>query len=98
MNTITVQELKVKINSPDIQLIDIREEYEFEDANIGGTNIPMDNFLSSLDQIDTTKQVIICCKTGKRSAAMTHSLERKLNMNNVYSLKGGVTEYLEIEA
>lgn len=96
MNTITAEELKAKINSINIQIIDIREDYEFEDNNIGGTNIPMDNVFSSLDQIDTTKQVIICCKSGKRSAAMIHSLERKLSMKNIYSLSGGVYGYLGI--
>ena len=99
MNTITAEELKDKINNNDnIQIIDIREDYEFEDNNIGGTNIPMENVLNSLDQIDGSKQVIICCRTGKRSAAMTHSLERKLSMENIYSLEGGVFGYLGIEA
>jgi rhodanese-related sulfurtransferase len=98
MNTITPEELKAKINSSDIQIIDIREDYEYEDNNIGGINIPMDNVLNCLDQIDTSKQVIICCKSGKRSAAMTHTIERKLNLNNIYSLTGGVFEYLGIKA
>tara|TARA_B100000809_G_scaffold207410_1_gene209727 strand:+ start:129 stop:428 length:300 start_codon:yes stop_codon:yes gene_type:complete len=99
MNTITADQLKAKINNNDnIQIIDIREDYEFEDNNIGGTNIPMDTILSSLDQIDTSKQVIICCRTGKRSAAMIHTIERKLNLENIYSLKGGVFGYLGIKA
>ncbi|PCI92935.1 MAG: NADH oxidase [Flavobacteriales bacterium] len=98
MNIITAEELKTKINNnDDIQIIDIREDYEFEDNNIGGINIPMENVLSSLEQIDTSKQVIICCRTGKRSAAMTHTIERKLNLDNIHSLEGGVFGYLGIE-
>ncbi len=99
MNIITADELKAKIsNNHNIQIIDIREDYEFEENNIGGTNIPMENVLSSLDQIDTSKQVVICCRTGKRSAAMIHTIERKLNLDNIYSLEGGVFGYLGIEA
>ncbi len=98
MNTITAIELKAKINSSDIQIIDIREDYEFEDNNIGGINIPMEDVLNSLNQIETSKQVIICCRTGKRSAAMIHTIERKLKLHNIYSLEGGVFGYLGIKA
>tara|TARA_B100000809_G_scaffold109883_1_gene108414 strand:+ start:8125 stop:8424 length:300 start_codon:yes stop_codon:yes gene_type:complete len=99
MNTITADQLRAKIsNNDNIQIIDIREDYEFEDNNIGGTNIPMENMLNSLDQIDASKQVIICCRTGKRSAAMIHTIERKLSLENIYSLEGGVFGFLGIKA
>ena len=97
MKTINADQLRAIINSTEVQIIDIREDYEFEDHNIGGINIPMENLLNTLDQIDTSKQVIICCRTGKRSAAMAHTLKRKLNLNNIYTLEGGVFGYLEIE-
>jgi adenylyltransferase/sulfurtransferase len=96
MKTISADQLRARINSSEIQLIDIRENYEFEEHNIGGTNIPMANVLDSIHQIDLTKQVIICCKTGNRSSAMIHSLERKLKLTNIYTLEGGVFGYLGI--
>lgn len=97
MNTVTPQELKVKINNKDnFQLIDIREDYEFEDYNLGGINIPMDNIFSSLDQIDTDKEVIFICNSGKRSAAIIHTLKRKLQLDDLYSVSGGVSEYQEL--
>jgi rhodanese-related sulfurtransferase len=99
MNTITTDELKAKINNNEtVQIVDLREDYEFEENNIGGVNIPLGDFLNSLEQIDTSKQVVLCCRTGKKSAAMTHTLERKLDLNNFYSLEGGVFGYLGIEA
>jgi len=56
MNLITPKELKSKIDhQEDIQIIDIREDYEFEDYNIGGENIPMDLVFSSLDKIAKNK-------------------------------------------
>ena len=59
MNTISIQELKAKMESnATFQLIDIREDYEYDDFNIGGINIPMDNIFSSLDQINKDKEVI----------------------------------------
>lgn len=96
MNTITSQELKTKIdNNEDFQLIDIREDYEFEDYNLGGENMPLDTVMSSTDKINTNKMVVFCCNSGKRSAAIIHTLKRKLNLTELYSLKGGISEYYE---
>lgn len=96
MNTVTAIELKKKFdNNEDILLIDLREDYEFEDFNIGGINIPMDQVLNTLDKIDFNKPVFFCCRSGKKSAAITHTIKRKLGLENVYSLKGGVNGFFE---
>ena len=96
MNMITPQELKAKFdNNEDFQLIDVRENYEFEDLNIGGLNIPFSQVFSSLDKIEKDKPVIFCCNTGKRTAAVVHTIKRKLNLEHVFSLKGGVANYME---
>ena len=96
MNIISPQELKEKKdNNEDFQLIDVREDYEYEDFNIGGINIPLDQVFLSLDKISKDKPVIFCCNSGKKSAAITHTIQRKLNLENIYSLKGGVTGYFE---
>lgn len=94
MNTITAQELKAKIdNKEDFQLIDIREDYEYDDYNIGGENIPLDTVMSSTDKISPSKLVVFCCNSGKRSAAIIHALKRKSNLTELYSLEGGISEY-----
>ncbi|HYH55806.1 MAG TPA: rhodanese-like domain-containing protein, partial [Anseongella sp.] len=42
MKEITVEELKQKIdNKEDFQLIDVREDFEYEEANLGGELIPL---------------------------------------------------------
>ena len=97
MNTITAQELKSKIDNNDsFQLIDVREDYEYDNANIGGINIPLEDLLNSLDNIRKDQQVVICCKSGKRSAAIIHTLKRKQNLDNLLSLEGGIEGYLQL--
>ena len=96
MNTITAAELKAKFDSQeDFQLIDVREDYEFDDFNIGGTNIPMDTIIDSIDKISKDKPVVLCCKTGKRSKAVLLALNNKFSLNNISSLSGGVMGYHE---
>ena len=88
---------KMIVEKQDFQLIDVREEYEYEDWNIGGENIPLGNILNKTDRISKEKPVVFCCKTGKRSAAMTHTLERKFGMTNLMTLRGGLESYQEIK-
>ncbi|MCO4292877.1 rhodanese-like domain-containing protein [Solitalea sp. MAHUQ-68] len=91
MNEITVQELKQKIdNNEDFQLIDVREEFEYQDANIGGLLIPLGNILLEADKISKDKPVIVHCRSGKRSAAAIMQLEMQLGFTNLSNLQGGI--------
>lgn len=95
MKSISPEELHAMISGKqDFQLIDVRESYEYEDQNIGGINIPLDELLDRRAEIQTDKKVIICCEGGKRSAAMTHTLKRKYDMD-IFSLEGGLNSYFE---
>lgn len=90
MNSITVQELKQKIdNNEPYQLIDVREDYEFEAGHMNGEHIPMGNIADSIDKIATDKPVIIQCRSGKRSASVIQFLESK-GIENLHNLEGGI--------
>ena len=53
MKTISVDELKELIdNQADFQLIDVREPFEYESANIGGELIPLQTVPTHVDKID----------------------------------------------
>jgi len=90
----TVQELKKMMDDQeDFQLIDVRESYEFEIANIGGELIPLATLMSNTDKISKTKPVIIHCRSGARSAAAVNQLEKSHQFQNLYNLKGGILAY-----
>lgn len=90
----TVQELKAMIdNKEDFQLIDVREEHEFETANLGAELIPLGQILEQSDRVSKTKPVIIHCRSGARSGAAILELEKKGNFTNLYNLKGGILAY-----
>jgi rhodanese-related sulfurtransferase len=96
MKEISVSELKQLIESKaDFQLIDVREEYEFEEVNINGTLIPMGEALDRASEISKDKQVVIHCRSGKRSATVITALESQHGYTNLYNLKGGILAYLE---
>ncbi len=98
MNEITVQELKQKIDAgEDFQLIDVREEFEFELSNLNGLLIPLGGILIEADKIAKDKPVIVHCRSGARSAAAIMQLETQ-GFTNLYNLKGGIIAWAtEIE-
>lgn len=85
----------LKLKSDKIQIIDIREQYEYEEGHISELNIPMDQVLDSIGKIEKEKTVIVYCNSGRRGAAVVHILRKKYLMNNIYNLSGGYQAYIE---
>jgi rhodanese-related sulfurtransferase len=95
MTDITVEELKQKLASQDeYLLIDVREDWEYQDFNIGGKLIPLGTIPSAVDDLDEwhDKEVIVHCKAGSRSAAAKDFLVKQ-GFKNVRNLLGGMMEW-----
>jgi sulfur-carrier protein adenylyltransferase/sulfurtransferase len=91
MKEITVRELKQMLDEKvDFQLIDVREEHEYEMANLEGELIPMSQVLLRTDDISKTKPVVVHCRSGARSAAIINELEKRFGYTNLANLKGGI--------
>ncbi len=94
MKEITVEELKRKFdNKEDFQLIDVREEFEYEICNLKGELIPMGSIFQEVERLSRNIPVIIHCKTGGRSAVVVTELEKRHGLQNLYNLKGGIIAY-----
>ena len=90
------EELKNLIDSKaEFQLVDVREDYEFEEANLNGELIPMGDVIDNVEKISRDKQVVIHCRSGKRSANVITTLENKFGFTNLYNLEGGILSYIE---
>lgn len=96
MKEITATELKKLIDDKaDFQLIDVREEHEFDEVNINGQLIPMGEVMDHMEEISKTKQVVVHCRSGKRSASVINVLESQHGFTNLYNLKGGILAYID---
>lgn len=73
----------------EIFLIDVRESYEHEEHNIGGTHISLYDLSSTLDRIPAGKQVVCYCQTGQKSKMAVKLLQSHFG-DEIYSLKGGI--------
>lgn len=98
MQTITVEELKSRLdNGEKLHVIDVREPHEYEEYNIGGKLIPLGQIQTmQVDEIDNLKEeeLIIHCRSGKRSAMACQILET-MGFTNTKNLEGGMLDWQE---
>ena len=90
MKITNVFELKDKLDKNEILLIDVRENIEYQEEYIpGSVLIPLSEI--SLEKIsDQSKEIIIHCKSGKRSLSACDKLLDENPDLNVSSLDGGI--------
>ena len=77
------------------QLIDVREAYEVEIAEIGGELMPKSEIESHIHKISKTQPVVVYCRSGKRSADVIRLLQEDHGYDNLLNLAGGILAYAE---
>lgn len=101
MRRMMVEELKEKLDkNENLQLVDIREKSEFEEAKIEGSfNIPKNEIKDRLDEISKEVPVVIICRFGTKSSGTVRTLiDNGFDYTNVFILDGGIYEWaIEID-
>ena len=95
MEDITVQELKEKMDSKEsFVFIDVREDYEYEEFNLGADLIPLGTLMDNLEKYADKKddEIVIHCRSGKRSG-MAKQMMAQNGFTKVRNLLGGVLEW-----
>ncbi len=92
---ISVQELKQRLDAgEDIMVLDVRETYEYQIANIGGTLIPMNEVPRRLAEIDRNREIVVQCRSGARSQRIAEFLAQQ-GYPNVKNLAGGILAWAD---
>ena len=79
-----------------IQLIDVRETYEFDYGNNGFLNIPMAEMAEKVSVLDNKLPTVLICKSGKRAEAVAIFLEKCFGFTDVSVIKGGIIAWKEL--
>jgi adenylyltransferase/sulfurtransferase len=91
----TVQELKVRRDrGDDLFVLDVREPYEYQIANIGGTLIPQNEVPRRLAEIDRNREIVVQCRSGGRSQRIAEFLAQQ-GYPNVKNLAGGILAWAD---
>jgi adenylyltransferase/sulfurtransferase len=96
---ITVNELKRRIDAgEDLFILDVREPFEYQIANIGGKLIPQGEVPQRLAEIDRDREIIVHCKAGGRSQRIAEFLKQS-GYPEVVNVAGGILAWSsEIDA
>jgi molybdopterin/thiamine biosynthesis adenylyltransferase/rhodanese-related sulfurtransferase len=87
---ITAPELKARLDKgDDIYVLDVREPHEYQICNINGHLIPLGELPQRVHELDSSREIVAHCKSGKRSAQAVEFL-RGAGFRKISSLKGGI--------
>ncbi|HVK48873.1 MAG TPA: molybdopterin-synthase adenylyltransferase MoeB [Pseudobacter sp.] len=93
---ITPEELyNWQVKGEAFQIIDVREQHEYDIVNIGAELIPLSTVAANADRISKDQKVVVHCKMGGRSAKAIRELEEKFGFENLYNLKGGILRWID---
>ena len=98
MKSITVEALKARIDAGEnLHILDVREPAEYAEFNINGKLLPLGKIQSmQVDDIEDWKEdeIIIHCRSGKRSATACMFLET-MGFANTVNVEGGMLAWQE---
>jgi molybdopterin/thiamine biosynthesis adenylyltransferase/rhodanese-related sulfurtransferase len=87
---ITVEELKRRLDCGEsLQLLDVREHFERDICNLGGTFIPLGELQQRMSELDQTQELIVYCHHGIRSQSAVNLL-RHSGVRKARNLLGGI--------
>ena len=92
MPTITATELKQRLdNGDDVQIVDVREANEVAIGRIPNSiHIPLAQVLERMSEIDPSRDTVVHCKMGGRSARAIEALQRSGYTGSLSNLTGGI--------
>jgi molybdopterin/thiamine biosynthesis adenylyltransferase/rhodanese-related sulfurtransferase len=86
----TPRELKQRLDrGDDLFILDVREPHEYQICNLNGYLIPLGDVPKRVNELDSSREIVAHCRSGKRSAEAAEFL-RKAGFRKIWNLKGGI--------
>jgi len=86
----TPKEMKARQDrGDDLFVLDVREPHEYQICNLQGKLIPLGELPRRVAELDSSREMVVYCRSGKRSADAIRFLQ-KVGFKKLWNLKGGV--------
>ena len=87
---ITPRDLRRRLDhGDDLYILDVREPHEYQICNLHGHLIPLGDLAQRVNELDSSREIVAHCRSGKRSAEAVEFLQ-KAGFRKVLNLKGGI--------
>ncbi len=93
MKGISAQAFKQNLDA--IAVLDIRTQREWDDFNVGGIHIPLDDLLARINEISPENSYTLVCYNGTQSHIACQLLAAK-GFKNCRNLEGGLEAFLSL--
>lgn len=90
--TMTAGELQKRLTAKDAKplVVDVREKAEYDAVHIDGVLLaPLGNVVADLEKIDRSREIVLVCRSGRRSAKAYEALAAK-GFTSLHNLEGGM--------
>jgi sulfur-carrier protein adenylyltransferase/sulfurtransferase len=92
---ITATELKARQDRGEkLFILDVREPHEYQICNLNGKLIPLGELSRRVNELDSSVEMVVHCRSGKRSADAIHFLQTA-GFKKLLNLKGGVLAWAD---
>jgi sulfur-carrier protein adenylyltransferase/sulfurtransferase len=92
---ITAKELKARQDRGEkIFILDVREPHEYQICNLNGKLIPLGELPRRVNELDSSVEMVVHCRSGKRSADAIQFLQTA-GFKKLLNLKGGVLAWAD---
>ena len=92
---ITATELKSRQDRGEkLFILDVREPHEYQICNLNGKLIPLGELPRRVNELDSSVEMVVHCRSGKRSADAIHFLQTA-GFKKLLNLKGGVLAWAD---
>ena len=89
----SVKELKQRLDQgDDVFILDVREPFEYQIAQIGGHLIPLGELQKRVGELDPAREIVVQCKSGGRSQRAAEFLAKN-GFAKVHNLAGGISAW-----
>lgn len=91
---ISLADLETLRQQPGTAVVDVRDEWEFDEFNIGGLNVPLPDLRARKAELLPYDPLIVICTNGARSRVAAKDLLRQPEFGQkiIYHLHGGIIE------
>lgn len=95
ISEITATELKARQDRGEkLFILDVREPHEYQICNLNGKLIPLGELPRRVNELDSSVEMVVHCRSGKRSADAIHFLQTA-GFKKLLNLKGGVLAWAD---
>lgn len=97
IKSINADELKAKLDAgEELILVDCREQEEWNEDHIpNAIFMPLSTFQENFNKLDSNKQIIMQCRSGKRSLTACQILQEN-DYEDLTNLEGGILGWKEL--